>query len=87
MRIMVTKYKLWIVFAGLVFMLASCKIGKKYTRPELNLPGQIAGVKGDSVSVDSLHWWDLYTDPVLQRLIVKTLEYNRYCDCRRPVRS
>ena len=74
---MVTKYKLWIVFAGLVFMLASCKIGKKYTRPELNLPGQIAGIKGDSVSVDSLNWWDLYTDPVLQRLIVKTLEYNQ----------
>ena len=71
------KYKLWIVFAGLVFMLASCKIGKKYTRPELNLPEEIAGVKGDSVSVDSINWWDLYTDPVLQRLIVRTLEYNQ----------
>lgn len=74
---MVMKYKLWIVFAGLVFMLASCKIGKKYTRPELNLPEEIAGVKGDSVSVDSINWWDLYTDPVLQRLIVRTLEYNQ----------
>lgn len=29
------------------------------------------------MSVDSLNWWDLYTDPVLQRLIVKTLEYNQ----------
>ena len=74
---MVMKYKLWIVFAGLVFMLASCKIGKKYTRPELNLPEEIAGVKGDRVSVDSINWWDLYTDPVLQRLIVRTLEYNQ----------
>lgn len=74
---MAMKYKLWIVFAGLVFMLASCKIGKKYTRPELNLPEEIAGVKGDSVSVDSINWWDLYTDPVLQRLIVRTLEYNQ----------
>lgn len=71
------KYKLWIVFAGLIFMLASCKIGKKYTRPELNLPEKIAGVKGDSVSVDSINWWDLYTDPVLQQLIVRTLEYNQ----------
>lgn len=74
---MVMKYKLWIVFAGLVFMLASCKIGKKYTRPELNLPEEIAGVKGDRVSVDSINWWDLYTDPVLQQLIVRTLEYNQ----------
>ena len=71
------KYKLWIVFAGLIFMLASCKIGKKYTRPELNLPEKIAGVKGDSVSVDSINWWALYTDPVLQQLIVRTLEYNQ----------
>lgn len=71
------KYKLWIVFAGLIFMLASCKIGKKYTRPELNLPEKIAEVKGGSVSVDSINWWDLYTDPVLQQLIVRTLEYNQ----------
>lgn len=71
------KYRLWIVCAGLAFMLVSCKIGKKYTRPELNLPEEIAGVKGDSASVDSLNWWDLYSDPVLQRLIVRTLEYNQ----------
>lgn len=77
MKIMVTKYKLWIVFVGLALLAVSCKVGKKYTRPELNLPEEVAGVRGDSASVDSLYWWDLYTDPVLQRLIVRTLEYNQ----------
>lgn len=63
--------------AILLLGMASCKLGKHYTRPELGLPAEIEGARGDSLSVSELKWWDLYTDPVLQQLIRQTLEYNK----------
>lgn len=63
--------------AILLLGMASCKLGKHYTRPELGLPAEIEGAWGDSLSVSELKWWDLYTDPVLQQLIRQTLEYNK----------
>jgi len=52
----------------------SCKIGQKYSRPDLNMP-QFADV--DTIYVDTLQWQDLYTDPVLQYLISTALENNK----------
>ena len=65
---------------GLVMMalaVSSCKLGKKYTRPELDLPENIDGVQGDTTSVSGIHWSELYQDTVLQNLIRQTLEYNK----------
>lgn len=65
-----------IVLAGI--MLSSCKLGKEYTRPELEIPREIVpGQPVDSTSVSELKWWDLYTDTVLQGLIRKALVYNK----------
>lgn len=59
-------------------LLSSCKLGKEYVRPELNLPADFEkGQTIDSVSVSELKWWDLYTDTVLQGLIRKALLYNK----------
>ena len=64
------------IIAGVLFV--SCKVGKEYVRPELNLPAAIeAGNKADTVSVSELKWWDLYTDTVLQGLIREALVYNK----------
>lgn len=58
--------------------LTSCKVGKEYIRPELDLPAEIeAGMPADTLSVADLKWWDLYTDTVLQGLIRKALVYNK----------
>lgn len=66
------------VFAGIAFLsVTSCKIGKNYTRPELGLPGQIAGSTADTVSVASLAWQEFYSDPDLQGLIKKAIENNK----------
>ena len=68
----------YIVFGVVVVLgMGSCKLGKHYTRPELDLPEEIDGIRGDSLSVNELAWWELYTDPVLQQLIRQTLEYNK----------
>lgn len=65
---------------GLVLVasvMGGCKLGEKYTRPELGLPEAIDGMQGDSASVSEIQWWELYQDTVLQHLIRQTLEYNK----------
>lgn len=66
---------------NVIFLLAlglsSCKLGKQYARPDLQLPAQIEGSAADSASVNEIRWTDLYTDPVLQQLIRKTLANNK----------
>ena len=43
----------------------SCKIGKSYVRPSLNLPEQIAGQQ-DTLTFADKKWWEIYTDVTLQ---------------------
>lgn len=64
------------IVGGLTIMLSSCKIGKSYVRPELNLPDSLAANQ-DSVSLADMAWWELYTDPLLVSLIEQALEYNK----------
>lgn len=73
-----TIYKIGI-FALLAGLLpVSCKVGKEYVRPELDLPAGIeAGTPGDSLSVSEVKWEELYKDTVLQGLIRKALVYNK----------
>ena len=54
----------------------SCKIGKSYVRPSLNLPEQIAGQQ-DTLTFADKKWWEIYTDVTLQNLIMKSLEHNK----------
>ena len=63
--------------ALLAILTASCKLGKDYTRPQLNLPSQIRGVTTDSLSSELMSWNELYRDTVLQNLIIRTLQYNK----------
>lgn len=58
-------------------LFSSCKIGKKYIRPELNLPAQIADGQLDSLTLADEKWWNIYSDTLLQDLIHKALEYNK----------
>lgn len=61
-----------------LLLLAGCKLGKHYTRPELELPETLGGrTAGDSASIADRSWEELYTDTLLQGLIRKTLEYNK----------
>ena len=63
--------------AVLVLLAASCKLGKEYARPDLNLPETIDEQAADSVSVGAISWKTLYRDTVLQQLICQTLENNK----------
>lgn len=69
-------YIVLLLVVGLGTMLSSCKVGKSYVRPNLNLPDSLA-VKQDSTSLADLAWWEIYTDPLLVSLIEQALEYNK----------
>lgn len=55
--------------------LSSCKLGKKYERPELNMPETFEAA-GDSTSAAGIKWGDLYQDTVLQKMIDRALLNN-----------
>lgn len=63
-----------IVLAGL----SSCKVGKDFVRPQMDLPAQIDTTNQSATGlIRDLKWWELYTDPILQGLIQEALENNK----------
>ena len=67
------------IMLGLLLTLtvSSCKLGKHYTRPDLDLPEKMPAGSPDSTSISKLPWQQIYTDTILQGLIRKTLEHNK----------
>ena len=67
-----------ILTIALASLLAACAMGPDYKRPEVKTPdtfrGQLAQL--DAKSLADLAWWDLYRDPVLEKLIMTALEQN-----------
>ncbi|MDR1161426.1 MAG: efflux transporter outer membrane subunit [Tannerellaceae bacterium] len=65
--------------------LSSCKIGKKYARPDIGITEatqwgeltQSGNAMQTAASFDSLSWQIVYGDPVLHQLIVTALENNK----------
>ena len=56
---------------------SSCMLGKKYQRPELELPQQFNAVAyADTSSIADIEWKNFFTTPELQRLIDTGLKYN-----------
>ncbi len=61
-----------------LFMWSSCKVGKSYVRPDLNLPEQLDSLQPvDSFSIAEKRWWEVYADTTLQQLIEKALFQNK----------
>ena len=65
-----------LVAAMAMASMSSCKLGKKYERPELGMP-ETFEIAGDSTSVADIRWGDLYQDPVLQQMIDSALVNNK----------
>ena len=58
-----------VIVAVLMLTAGACKLGKKYVRPELNLPETLGNDGHDTLSVSAISWDSLYQDTVLQGLI------------------
>ena len=61
----------------LLIIVSSCRIGKEYQRPALELPQQFNTTSfSDTSSIADIEWKKFFTDPVLQNLIDKGILYN-----------
>jgi outer membrane protein, multidrug efflux system len=61
----------------LAFLVVSCKVGKEYQRPEVELPKQFNGVSySDTSSIADIEWKKFFTNSELQNLIDKGIKYN-----------
>ncbi len=66
----------YLIILATIVLLSSCKVGKQYERPDLNLP-VLMETNTDSTSIDTFSWRTLYTDTVLQSLISIALDNNK----------
>lgn len=60
-----------------VLFLSSCKIGKDYTKIEMDIPNEFVTYTHDSTCFADMKWWDIYADTNLVKLIHYTLENNK----------
>ena len=67
----------YISFIIILFAFSGCKLGKKYTRPNIQLPETLDSTSVDSISIADYNWEVIYTDTTLQTLIRKTLDHNK----------
>lgn len=67
---------LYIAIILLTGILSSCKIGKSYVRPDLQLPDTLAQQQ-DTLSIADRNWWEIYSDTTLRALIDRALEHNK----------
>ncbi len=68
-----------VILAALVTaLLAACSLGPAYKRPDTQTPNSFRG-QSETTSAKSLAdtaWWELYHDPVLEKLIATALKQN-----------
>ncbi len=67
----------YIILLLLLVLLSACRLGKEYQRPQLELPKQFnANSFSDTSSIADIEWRKFFTNPELQELIVKGINYN-----------
>lgn len=69
--------KRYIMLIVLALLFSSCKIGKKYTKIELDMPQYYSEYSNDTTSFSDMKWWEIYADSNLINLIDSTLKNNK----------
>ena len=69
--------KRMILLSLIAMQLSSCGIYTHYERPDnIRTDSLYGNIQGDTVSIASLSWREVFTDPELQSLIEEGLEHN-----------
>ena len=63
-------YKILVIPVAALLM-GGCKIGRQYTRPQIDLPSTLDSTSVDTVSIGDYPWEQLYTDTILQQLMIQ----------------
>ena len=66
------------IILTLLIVCSRCSIQQQCIAPKITLPNQIVNeLKAASTCIADTHWSEIFTDPLLQNLINKTLDYNK----------
>ena len=67
-----------LIVVALALLIGACSLFPKYKRPEVKTPEAFRGqpLVPDAKSLADLQWWELYRDPVLEKLVRTALEQN-----------
>lgn len=68
-----------LIGAGVALLLGGCALGPDYERPEVALPDEWPEEIGDQMDADyadAEFWWEMFEDPLLDRLVREALENN-----------
>lgn len=66
-----------ILVLSFVILVASCKVGQNYQRPDFALPSQFGtSATSDTNSIANIGWKEFFTDTALQALIEKGISHN-----------
>lgn len=69
-------YILCICAICLTIGISSCKVGRSYTKPTMELPDSL-WAKQSYLSIADLKWWEMFSDKTLRELVEQTLENNK----------
>lgn len=69
-------FKTLLLFTIFIVSLASCKMGKNYSRPEVAAPETFRFAEGDTTFNNAIKWWSVFDDPILDTLIKTALNNN-----------
>ena len=70
------KYSIFaIILAGVV--VDGCKLGEPYSRPVVPVPVQYSAESLPGESIANMHWWELFQDTILQKMIRHGIENNK----------
>src|SRR5439155_8032004 len=77
-QLAIGNWQLKIFISFVVILISSCKVGKEYQRPALELPNQFNNAVSfaDTSSIADIEWKKFFTDTTLQNLINKGVTYN-----------
>ncbi len=70
--------KVFAILPALLLLISSCKLGHKYTRPDVATPESFGLITGsDTFSIGDMKWWEVFPDTTLQALIRRAVENNK----------
>jgi multidrug efflux system outer membrane protein len=65
-----------VLLSAIVFVVAGCAVGPKYSRPKTKNPDAYTQTTFKTDSITNLKWWELYQDSILQSLIREAIDSN-----------
>lgn len=70
-------YKIDFLAILLIGTISSCKVGQNYEAPDFSVPEVYLYGANEQDSLGDIRWWELFNDPVLDSLILKSIRNNQ----------